>query len=121
MKDDKSQVGRALAFLGLWGEFPGPDNDMLLRIPLPEHKKTKWANITHEFASKGTVPHKDLEKLIGGLSFTQTSVFGRFGRTLLRPLHDKLKQRPYVVKLSEDAVDILRWWVLLLKGDISRV
>ena len=38
-KDDKSQVGQSLAFLGLWGEFPNPDNDMLLRISLPEYKK----------------------------------------------------------------------------------
>ena len=95
-KDDKSQVDRALTFLGLRGEFPSPDNDILLIISLPEPKKEKWANITHEFASKGAISHKDLGKLIGGLSFTQTSVFGRFGRTLLRPLHDKLKRLPYV-------------------------
>ena len=111
MKGDKSQADRALAFLGFWGEFPGPDNDMILRISLPGPKKTKWAIITHDFASKGAISHMDLGKLIGGLSFAQTSVFGRFGRTLLRPLHDKLKQRPYVAKLSVDEVDILRWWV----------
>ena len=41
MKDDKSEVDRALTFLGLWGEFPIPDNDMILRISLPEPKKER--------------------------------------------------------------------------------
>ena len=53
MKDGKSQVDRALALLCLWGEFPNPDNDMRLRISLPEPKKEKWANVTHEFAPNG--------------------------------------------------------------------
>ena len=121
MKDGESQVDRALTFLGLWGDFPNPDNDMLLVISLPEPKKEKRANITHEFAPKGAISHKDLEKLIGKLSFTQTSVFGRFGRALLRPLRDKLKRRPYVARLPTDAIDILRWWGLLLRKEISRV
>ena len=42
MKGDKSQVDRALTFLGIWGEFPCPVNDMILRISLPGHKKEKW-------------------------------------------------------------------------------
>ena len=44
---------KRLTFLGLWGEFPGPDNDMILRISVTGHKKEKWANITHEFAAMG--------------------------------------------------------------------
>ena len=88
MKDDESQAGKALTFLGIWGEFPCPDNDMILRISLHGPKKEKWANTTLDFASKGAISHKDLEKLIGALSFTQTSVFGRFGRTLLMPIRD---------------------------------
>ena len=38
-KDVKSQVDCALTFLGLWGEFLNPANDMILTISLPEHKK----------------------------------------------------------------------------------
>ena len=49
----KSQVDRAPTFLGHWGEFPIPDNDMILRISLPGPKKVKWENTTREFASKG--------------------------------------------------------------------
>ena len=35
MMGDISEVDRALTFLGLRGEFPNPDNDVLLRIFLP--------------------------------------------------------------------------------------
>ena len=94
---------------------------MIIRISLPEHKKGKWENTTHDFASKGAISHNDLAKLIGGLSFAQTSVFGRFGRTLLTPLRDRLKRRPYVAKLPADEVDVLRWRVTLRRDDTSRV
>ena len=53
MKGDKSKVDKGLTFLGIWGEFPCPDNDMLLRISLHAHKKAKWADIAHDFAPKG--------------------------------------------------------------------
>ena len=89
---------------------------MILMISLPAPKKEKCSYITLDFASKGAFPHNDLGKLIGNVPITQTSVFGRLGGTLLRPLHDKLKPRPYVDNLSADEVDILRWWVSLLRG-----
>ena len=61
-KNDKSQVDKARAFFGLWGEFPCPDNDMRLEISPHEPKKENWADIALDFASKGAIPHKDLEK-----------------------------------------------------------
>ena len=121
MQDDESQVDRAMTFFGLWGEFPIPDNDMPRMISLPRHKEEIWASIARDFSPKGAMRRKRSEKLIGGLPFTQTSVFGRFGRTALRPLRDNLKWRHYAVRLSAGEIDIARRLVLLLKKDISRV
>ena len=118
-KEDKSQADKALTFFGLRGEVPCPDNDMIIRISLPGPKKAGMADIALDVASKGAISNNDLEKVMDRLSFTQTSVFGRFGRTLLTPLRDKLKSRPYVAILSTDEVEILRCGITLLMGDIS--
>ena len=120
MKRIKSEVKNEIKFLGLLGSFPDPDGDMLLRITLPQDKIERWSKITLDHATSGRASHKDLEKLIGKLSYTQTSVFGRFGRTLLKPLHDKLKERPYSEQLSDRERDILLWWVQSLRETIPR-
>lgn len=70
---------------------------------------------------EGAISHNDLENLTGQLSYAQTSVFGRFGRTLLRPFRDKLKRRHYAAKLSADEIDILKWWVYLLRDGVARI
>ena len=58
---------------------------------------------------------------MGNYRLPKTSVFGRFGGTLLRPLRDRINRRPYVAKLSTEGLDILRWWVELLRGGISGI
>ena len=55
MKDDKSHVDKDLKFLGIWGEFPCPYNDMLLMISLHAPKKEKRGDITLDFVSNGGV------------------------------------------------------------------
>ena len=72
------------------GEFPWPENGMVVRISLPQSKRWKRDKPTLVRARKGSITHKDLGKLISELSFAQTSVFGRFGRTLLIHLHGEL-------------------------------
>ena len=39
----KFDIGRALTFLGIFGRFPGPDNDMTLVLSLPADKAARWA------------------------------------------------------------------------------
>ena len=90
-KKDKSEVGRSVKFLGLPGDFPNPANGMDLCISLPQGKTIRWSEIAESTASKGSIPHKDLGKLLGGLSFSQTSVFGKFGGTMLKSLFGKLR------------------------------
>ena len=118
---DKSKTKEVIKFLGLKGEFPQLASGMKLKIFLPRSKVIAWSDTILETISKGFIEHKPLEKLIGKLSFTQTSIFGRFGRTLLKSLHSKLHQRPYIGHLSEEEIDILQWWVASLRASIPRV
>ena len=121
LNPDKSKAKDSLKFLGLKGDFPHIESGMLLRIYLPRSKISAWSELISETISKGFIDHKPLESLIGKLSFTQTSIFGRFGRTLLRFLQTKLHRHPYVKKLSEEEIDILKWRVASLGASIPRV
>ena len=62
----------------------------------------------------GSVTHKELESIIGRLSFTQTSVFGRIGRAMLAPLYKKLHMEKYFPSLSLIEATSLRWWAVAL-------
>ena len=121
LNDEKTKFGETIKFLGLKGVFPSIGNGMLLRIFLPKSKIEKWSTEVEEILRCGSVEHKPLEKIIGKLSFTQTSIFGRFGRTMLRPLYNKKNAHPYVSTLSEDDKDNLRWWVASIRACIPRV
>ena len=121
LNPDKSKAKDSLKFLGLKGDFPHVKSGMLLRIYLPRSKIVAWSNLISEIISKGSIEHKPLESLIGKLSFTQTSIFGRFGRTLLRFLQTKLHRRPYEKILAEEEIDILKWRIASLGASIPRV
>ena len=68
-----------------------------------------------------------LERVIGDLSFTMTSVLGRPDRTLLKPLYDKVNADPYTEILSLRGAGILSFGgrhqlgTLLLEGLISNL
>ena len=92
LNDAKSGRCSELKFLGLAGNFPQVSSGMLLRFFLPEDEILARSALIGEFIEARSISHKQLEKLVGRLSFTQTSVSGRFGRALLRPLNRKLRQ-----------------------------
>ena len=108
---DKSLWWGALQFLGLTVDPLPPQisNGAILNISLPEGKILLRATLIEEIIAKGSVQHKQLEELICKLSFTQTSVFGRFARTLLKPLNRKLHSRPYISALSSSEPNPLSW------------
>ena len=105
-KDTKSELGNEVKFLRLLGKFPSTANGMTLSISLPEDKARRRSEINSSVACNGSIPHKDLEKLVGKLSFSQTSVFGKFGRSMPKPLFGKLKSTPYEPRLSGFGRDI---------------
>ena len=58
---------------------------------------------------------------MGRLSFTQTSVFGRFVRALLKPLHRKLHQHPCRERFSPEELSLLAWWAASIRAARPRV
>ena len=94
LKKTKTDRGKRIIFLWIQGDFPSPCNKMLLRIDLPADKATAWGNTIRIILSKGVISRDELESIIGGLSFAQTSVFGRIGRGVMAPLYAKLRSAP---------------------------
>ena len=109
LNDDKSGLWSELKFLGLTGKLHQVSTGMPLRIFLPDDKILAWSALIDELIAARSTPHKQLAKLVGRVPFTQTSVFGRFGRTLLRPLHMKLRQPPFQEHFSPDELILLAW------------
>ena len=121
LKKTKTDRGKRIIFLGLQGDFPSPGNKMLLSIDLPTVKATTWCNTILSILSRGVISHDELESLIGRLSFTQTSVFGRIGRGMLAPLYAKLRSVPYHAALSDKESMTLSWWTAALPNMEPRV
>ena len=121
LKVAKTELGTRLTFLGLKGNFPRPSNGMTLSIRLPKKKAAAWAMSIAAHASCGKISHADLESVIGRLSFTQTSVFGRIGRAMLSPLYTKLHATHYDQTLDQKELTTLRWWVVALGHMVPRV
>ena len=68
----------------------------------------------------GVITHDQLESLIGRLSFSQTSIFGRFGRPMMTQLYNKLNARRYHPILSTNEIRIPQWWRTALINLASR-
>ena len=111
MKDSKTLAGRLITFLGLNGYFPGPGNNMSLKITLPPEKVLRWCDLLKQYIKQGAIPEKELESLIGKLSFSQTSVFGRMGRAMMSTLYQKQNAKPYQKKLTNRDLYTFRWWI----------
>ena len=114
LKDSKTEKGPALTFLGIFGEFPGPHNDMSSTISLPREKALRWGAKLQGYVAQRTIRHKDLESVIGELSFTQTSVMGRVGRAMMTSLYQKLNAKFYCADLTDRELTTLNWWSVAL-------
>ena len=121
LKAKKTEVGRNITFPGLCGSFPGPDTDMSLRIDLPALKKRKWSSLIRQTLRSGSITHDRLESLTGRLSFSQTSIFGRFGRAMMQPLYRKIYAPYYSPALTPGDRLTLEWWGGLLPRVRPRV
>ena len=49
------------------------------------------------------------------MSFSQTSIFGRFGRALMQPIHRKLKAPVYQGELARPAIKVFQWGAGVLR------
>ena len=111
---DKFDLGKEVTFLGLLGSFPSTSNGGRLHISLPPVKRKNWSELITSYLKEGRVSHRCLEKLVGRLSFSQTTLFGEFARTQLRPLRRKLHRRVYSAVLSPYERSILEWWASII-------
>ena len=93
MKKAKCSLGQTNTFLGVDGSMPETANNILLPARLPDGKSAKWAESIQDFPTSDATERAWMDKIVGRLSFTQSLVFGRFARTLMRPLYRKLKAR----------------------------
>ena len=109
LKDDKTKLGSTMTFLGVQGIFPSPTNGMTLEVSLPTDKRQKWADAIARILNLGVITHDQLEPLIGRLSFSQTSIFGRFGRPMLTHLYTKLNAHRYHPVLETKEIRTLQW------------
>ena len=114
LKSGKTEKGHAVTFLGVFGEFPGPRNNMTLTISLPQEKALTWGSKLTEHLLRGTIQRKELESVVGKLSPTQTPIFGRIGRAMMATLFQKLNAKYYGAEISDREASVLRWWILAL-------
>ena len=100
LETKKAEVGRREYFWGIRGTFPRPEDGMARAIKLPpSNAKTSTATLERIIETR-PIARKDLESVIGRLSFTRTSVFGRIGRSMRAPLYKKLHMGKYIPALS---------------------
>lgn len=120
LNDLKFDIGRNVDSLGLLGSAPGPDGDTTLSSELTEEKKRLRSDRSDGFAAQGWISHKELESLIGRLSFSHTSMSGRFGRALMPPLRRKLNAPAYQGKLPRPDIKVFQRWAGVLRAVCPR-
>ena len=99
LKEEKSEWGAKVTFLGLQGFFPCRAYNFQLSVSLTPEKALSRAAEIQSFVERRSISSSELEKLIGKLGFSQTNLFGKFARTQLRPLYKNTtlaaSHRPY--------------------------
>ena len=109
LKVAKTEWGKVLTFLGLEGSAPAPVTGMDFAINLPISKRTNLTDTIDHILELGVVTHSQIYSLLGRLSFSETSTFGRFGRPTM-PLYVKLNAANYRPILSGREISVLQWW-----------
>ena len=115
-QDGKADLCRQWAFLGLDGSCPCPDSVAILSVTLTEEKKSLCVDRLGEFLRTGHIMRRELESATGRLSFSQTSVLGRFGRGITQPLYRKLNAPFYQSVLSDAGRKVSQWRAAMIRG-----
>ena len=83
-----------LKLIGLLRAFPSPDSGILLTISPLDEKKVLRPIFASDIANAAATQSERLDNISGKFPFTQTFVFGGYGRTMLNPIYDKLQELP---------------------------
>jgi len=124
LKIKKSEYGPEIIFLGLKGSFPSHETGMNLQVSLPEEKAKKWTELIRHFITQGAISAPELESVIGKIGFSQTHLFGKFSRAMLRDLYRKLNRKKYTPVISLGERETLKWWydyIQAIRPRIARV
>ena len=108
-------------FLGFEGRLPSRNSCTQLTISLDKEKSERRAALISDILRAGTIDHSSLDKLIGKLPFAQTTIFGKFARTIAQLLYDMLRAQPYGGTLSDELITNLNWWRHALSSVQSRI
>ena len=100
---------------------PCRDNGFVLSVSLTSDKAEAWAGQLRPHLATGAISSHELEKLIGKLGFSQTNLFGKFARALMRPLYRKFYDRNYTSRLSSIERSLFLWWIALIQALQPRV
>ena len=102
----KCEIGNPLSFLGLLGSSPL----LLTRGNCPcrllQKKAQRWSTQIELFLSDGKISFVDLQKMIGELSFAQSTVFGKCARAFIRPLYSWLYSAYFSTKIPAENAEI---------------
>ena len=110
LKSAKLELGQSATFPGLRGKYPAKGADFTLQICLLGEKKKKvWSALILSYLSQGGLSFQEMGKLIWRLSPSQTLLLGKFARTQLRPLYQKLYRRVYNAALSAEERAVTTW------------
>ena len=111
LKSAKSEVGPAVAFLGLLGAFPARGADFALWIcrPVGKKKKRDRAARVAPYLDQNRIAFHGQEKLICRMPFSKTLLLGKFERSEIRPLYQKLYRGVYNSSLSDDERATFFW------------
>lgn len=109
VKPGKSEAAPSFTFLGRAIEFPAASNDFNLSISLPPPKRERCAPIILGHLKAGQLSLQELDKLIGDVSLSNTSLFGKFARAELRPIYQKRRRQVYCAILYPNEVPTFRW------------
>ena len=81
---------------------------MKLQISLTGEKASICGPTVRIYRERGSIHALELDFPIGKLRFSQTSLFGKFGRKKMRGLYKKLYRLFYISKLSPRELNFLR-------------
>ena len=102
------------------GAFPSPSDRFTLRVALDSDNAAKWYKLIKSYISAQPIDFESLDKLLGRLSFDSANIFGKFARSLAKPLYDKLHTPSFPDELDGDLITNLRWGPIALACDLSR-
>ena len=100
LNSKKSMVGPAVSFRGFLGDFQPLGIITSWRSLSRWGKRKSWSGPLGGFLKVGRISQICLGGLTEKLSFSQTSLFGKFARAQMRPLYTKLNRRVLNARLS---------------------